>query len=135
MPSIVLKYGLAIIGGSLITELAIHSYKKWRKSRDRQKIFFYFLNANSYCCLGRLQSNCRNAYCAVLIAKCIVDHMDAAKQSIRVAMYMLTHRPFREALSRATKRGINVKVLIDQHHKKGLEMEGIYSCGVMHIPD
>ncbi len=41
--------------------------------------------------------------------------IDGAKSTIRFKIYLLTYRPIRQALVRAAQRGVDVRVLIDQH--------------------
>lgn len=56
------------------------------------------------------------------IADAIVRHLDAARDSIDVAIYSITHPQIAEALARAHSRGIAVRVLCDR-----LQASGRYS--------
>lgn len=49
--------------------------------------------------------------------KAIVKEIESAEKSIDIAMYSFTSRPLSSALIEAVKRGIDVKVCLDQNQK------------------
>lgn len=75
-----------------------------------------FMNSSSLCCIGTKQprADCHNKHCRLKISGRIVEAIDAAKSSIRVAMYMFSYKPLLQALIRANRRGVTVRILVDE---------------------
>lgn len=132
MPSAAVKYGLAFVACSIATDLAYHIYNTWAHNRNRNKIQIQFVNLSSSCCLVTSRPDCCNPNCSARITERIIGYIAAAKSSIRIAMYVLTYEPFKNAVINAKRRGVNVKVLVDERLITGNLLVGLEKEGEIH---
>lgn len=112
---LVFKFGVSFVA---IACIAARFYLNWYEREVtpvRKEICeVVFTNPSSKCCFAKRKDQaCPNAYCMKKAAGRIIHYIDSAKSSICLAMNIFTYTPFLDALVRAHKRGIIVRVVFD----------------------
>lgn len=105
--------GTLIVIGAMAKVLH-YLYRKQQNRRDICEVLF--TNPSSKCCVDSKPDDgkpCTNVYCIKRIATRIIDRIDAASNNICIAMNIFTYNPIYEALCRAKRRGVAVRVIID----------------------
>lgn len=83
----------------------------YTERKKRKEIFeVHFTNIEGGCCF-RSKKGCDKPNCAKRIEQRIIHHIDRAHSLICLAMFMLNHRAFHEALLRAKKRGVLIRLV------------------------
>lgn len=128
-----LKYGLTLGSVGLSVTVAYKIYSNYRQSSSHKEICeLLFTNPSASCCLGqKARANCANPYCIKKNSAKIIRHIEAAKHSISLAMLIFTYRQFMEALIRAHKRGVTVRVITDRgmEHSTGSTIKQLSDNG------
>lgn len=110
----IIKYGGIAAAFSISAEFLWYAYKRYKKQRQADdSIDVLFVNISRGCCFG-LETECSGEHCVGRVTRRILDSIDAAKATIRLAMYRISHKPFVDAIIRAKTRGVRVQVLVDQ---------------------
>ncbi len=96
---------------------------KVRKPKSVERVLF--ANSGSGCCndTASKENKCPNRYCAKNNLGLIVKLIDESQHSICLALYTLTLRKVREALSSAKKRGVHVRVLTTDESMRNLSQD------------
>lgn len=106
------------VSGGLLSALFAHQiYKLFKKlcTRKNSMAEVLFTNDQSGCCMNK-RENCNNRYCMSRVYDRFEYHIDSAKLLICIAIYMFTNDRICDAIIRAQKRGVIIRVIID---KKG----------------
>lgn len=106
------KYTAYILGVAASAELLAHFYSKYWARRNKEICDTFFLNRKSGCCWTN-KKDCKNEYCMSRVIERVEHEIDSAKSIICIAMYMFTNQRFCDAIIRAKKRGVIVRVIMD----------------------
>jgi len=100
--------------------------------KEQNEFEVMFINLSSVCCFltDQQRNNCYNKHCRLKIAGRIIDAIDVANTSIRVAMYIFSYDPFHQALIRAHRRGVTVRVFVDERLILKNSMSHLESAGI-----
>lgn len=107
-----LKYAAYILGAAASAELLAHFYSKYLLRRKTEICEVMFLNEKSGCCWTQ-KKDCTNKYCMSRVIDRIEHEIDSASKIICIAMYMFTNQRFCDAVIRAKKRGVIVRIIMD----------------------
>lgn len=107
-----LKYATYVLGAAAATELLAHFYSKYLLKREKEICDTIFLNEKSGCCWTQ-KKDCTNKYCMSRVIDRIEHEIDSANSIICIAMYMFTNQRFCDAIIRAKKRGVIVRIIMD----------------------
>lgn len=134
MYSIIKYSALAAIAG-ISAEFVWYAYKRYKQNISNNSIDVLFVNISRGCCFG-LETECNGEHCVGRVTRRIVDCIDAAKSTVRLAMYRISHKPFVDAVIRAKVRGVKVQVLVDQrllleNGVNDFERKGLYFVAVI----
>lgn len=118
------RYTLYFMGFSVSTEVLYQilklckNYFKKQCDKGQSEINdVLFSNEFSQSCSIEHEKNkkpCKNEYCYLKNIKRITSEIDNAKESIDVAMYMFTLHEIKDALIRAHKRNVKVRIMGDE---------------------
>ncbi|KAM0728797.1 Mitochondrial cardiolipin hydrolase [Formica fusca] len=92
-------------------------YSYVRNTRDRAKIFeVMFFSKESALCRPHLECRqlCRKANCAVGHFRRIINYLDSATDTLDICMYFFTCLPLVKAIINAHKRGVVVRIVLDE---------------------
>lgn len=127
-----IKYGLYAIGGVISSELLFRLYRYLLYERKIKICEVLFTNNKSNCCQA-FNPECKNPHCTELIFSRIIQHIDQAKHIVCLAIYIFTSRKLADAILRAHKRGVTVRIIVEKsmYHSteskvRDLEYEGSY---------
>ncbi|XP_070160616.1 mitochondrial cardiolipin hydrolase [Polyergus mexicanus] len=88
-----------------------------RNTRDGTKIFeVMFFSKESALCRPHLECRqlCRKANCAVGYFRKIINYLDSATDTLDICMYFFTCLPLVKAIINAHKRGVVVRIVLDE---------------------
>lgn len=88
-----------------------------RDTEDRAKIFeVMFFSKDSALCRPHLNSQefCTKTNCAVKYFRRIIHYLDSATGTLDICMYFLTSSILAKAIINAHKRGVTVKIILDE---------------------
>lgn len=109
----ILKYGLFTFGAAISSELLYRLYRYLLYERKTNVSEALFTSNESGCC-QTYDSKCKNPYCSEVLFNRIVQHIDQAKSIICLAVYIFTSKKLYEAILRAHKRGVVVRIIIEK---------------------
>lgn len=127
----IVKYGVIAAAVGISAEFVWYVYKRYRKQcQTDDSIDVLFVNISRGCCFG-LETECSGEHCVGRVTRRILDSIDTAKSTIRLAMYRISYKPFVDAIIRAKVRGVKVQVLVDQrlvldNGVREFERKGLY---------
>lgn len=103
---------------SFVSEMAYHAVKRWRKILVKDEVNeVLYTNDQTQICTASHKSNnvaCKNRSCYIRNIARIVKCIDSAKASIDFSMYIFTAAEPAEAVLRAHRRGVRVRVICDE---------------------
>ncbi|KAH8285805.1 hypothetical protein KR018_008758, partial [Drosophila ironensis] len=105
---------VATVGLSLALKLGWSLWQGYRTPKPILEVLMF--NELSQECHkpSKEPSECSNAYCATCQVDRIVEHIDRAAYAIDVAMYTLSSERLVQAILRAAKRGVELRILSDK---------------------
>lgn len=109
----IVKYGLIFCGVGLGSEIVYRLIKRLWPKRPKTINEVLFTNNKSGCCRSKTfdELNCLNKYCISKNLKRIIELIDAAQSTICLSMYIFTCQELSDALIRAKKRGVLIRVI------------------------
>lgn len=133
-----LKYATCVFGAAFSAEMLMYFYSKYLSRRKYEICETFFLNEKSGCCWTQ-KKDCKNKYCMSRVIDRIEKEIDSANSIICIAMYMFTNQRFCDAVIRAKKRGVTVRIIMDYSQRgatgsklKDFERAGT-PCGTIQI--
>lgn len=114
------QYGLIGIGTIVLGEVVYYIYSHLkRKLDDSENVYDVYwtnnLSQNCNCNVRKQENSCNNNYCYVRTVNRIISLIDNSKVSIDLAMYILTSHDLTNAILRARKRGVRVRIIVDKN--------------------
>lgn len=125
-----LKYAAYILSAAASAELLAYFYSKYWTQRKNEICETFFLNEKSGCC-WTIKKDCQNKYCMSRVIERVEQEIDSAKSIICIAMYMFTNQRFCDAIIRAKKRDVIVRVILDysQRGATGSKLKDFENAG------
>lgn len=129
---------LSWVSGLVLSSLFAGALLGRLLSRKKSFSAVLFTNDQSGCCLNEGE-NCSNRYCMGRVYDAFEHHIDSARRLICIAIYMFTNQRICDAIIRAHKRGVIVRVIIDfksfyAHQTKAMDLQkaGKWSLFIAH---
>lgn len=100
-----------------VVKVSNNCVKQYEDTEDSAKIFdVMFFSKDSTLCRPHLynQKLCKKTDCAVGYFRRIIDYLDCTTDTLDVCMYFFTSLPLVEAIINAHKRGVIVRIILDE---------------------
>lgn len=111
-PVIVAKFSAAVAAGGAIMFILVKLLSGGTEEIEINEVIFSSPKSAG-CNSNTEECNCENLQCFFKNVSRIERYLDEAKCTISLAMYMLTTRRLMEALLRAKRRGVRVRIITD----------------------